>query len=184
MSLLLGDGHGHFSPAAGSPFGLSDPYGVAVGDFTGDGFADLVVTQRINGTASVLLGNGSGGFAATSDSPIHLGLSGTMQGVTVADFDGDGNLDFAVLDFNNGNLWIGLGQGNGAFAIHAFTVPGTFPVPGTLAVGDLNGDGKLDVAIANTGNDTAVLMFGDGAGGFPTSQVLAVTSPQGIAMAT
>ena len=56
------------------------PYGVAVGDFNGDGHADLAVANTDSNTVSILLGNGSGGFTPASGSPVAVGTTPVLCG--------------------------------------------------------------------------------------------------------
>ncbi len=70
------------------------PLGVAVGDFNGDGIADLAVANFSSNDVSILLGDGSGGFAPAPGSPVAVGDG--PYGVAVGDFNGDGIADLAV----------------------------------------------------------------------------------------
>jgi hypothetical protein len=93
VTVLLGNGDGTFTASAGSPTVGFIPNSIAVGDFNGDGIADLATANEA-GTATVLLGNGDGTFA-TALSPT-AGASPCF--LTVGDFNGDGLADLAVSD--------------------------------------------------------------------------------------
>ena len=83
-----------FSPPT-ERFGVGgDPRSVAVGDFNGDGNSDLAVANYEDGTVTILLGNGSGGFSAAAGSPI--GLPNIPGPIVVGDFNGDGIPDLAA----------------------------------------------------------------------------------------
>ena len=95
VSILLGNGSGGFTQPTGSPITVgASPRSVAIGDFNGDGHADLAVADSgpSNNTVTILLGNGSGGFAPAPASPITVGSN--PYSVAVADFNGDGIADW------------------------------------------------------------------------------------------
>ena len=94
----------------------------------------------------------------------------SFPAIAVGDFNGDGKLDLAVagrsISGTSGTLTILFGDGAGGF-IPAPGSPLTLPsIPASLAAGDFNGDGKLDIALANGANNSLSLLLGDGAGGF------------------
>ncbi len=150
VSILLGNGDGTFRAASNisSTFYLSF---VAVADFNGDGYADLVVAAGSNsfGGLLVLLGNGDGTFQGTVTS---VGL--LPDSIAVGDFNGDGNVDLAVADYNGGNVIVVTGKGDGSFQ-----APVYYPVstnPRSVVATDFNGDGVADLAVVNFGlNDGA-----------------------------
>jgi hypothetical protein len=145
-------------------FSALAPSQVAVGDFNGDGRPDLAVTAYYNSTVSVLLnkGDGTGTFGAE-----HLyAVGGFPTALAVGDFNGDGKPDLAVTVVTASgtttsygvSVLQNLGDGTGAFAAAR-----TYAVGGGLsvAVGDFNHDGKLD--IVTTGAEMDVLLNnGDG----------------------
>jgi len=173
------------SAAKNSPITVGNgPSSVAVADFNGDGVPDLAVTNRSDNTVFILLGNGDGTFTPQTHSPFATGL--TPVSVAVGDFNNDGNLDLAVINAcgtdltcaSEGTVSILLGDGHGNFAALS-TSPSTGYTPTFVAVGDLDGDGNLDLAVVNGcgGTDptdcakgptdgTVSVLLGDGTGAF------------------
>src|SRR5207248_3078866 len=121
---------------------------VAVGDFDGDGKLDLAVANFNSANVSVLLGKGDGTFQA----PNNFVVGTEPISVAVGDFNGDGILDLATangIDFGGGsnNVSVLLGKGDGSFQPAMNLAAGSNPH--SVAVGDFNGDGKLDLAVVN-----------------------------------
>jgi hypothetical protein len=161
VTILLGNGDGTFTPVATSPATGTEPYSVAVADFNGDGKADLAVANKNGGSAgtvTILLGNGDGIFTATAVSPA---TGNGPESVAVGDFNGDGIPDLAVANNNAGNagtVTILLGNGDGTFTPAAVS-PATGNGPDFVAVGNLNGVGASDLAVANYTDNTATVLL-------------------------
>jgi len=147
----------------------NQPASVAMGDFNGDGKPDLAIANG-DGTVTVLLGNGAGGFAAAAGSPFAAG-SGPSS-VAVGDFNGDGKPDLAIADYNGDNVTVLLGDGTGRFTAAPSSPFPAGSQPNSVAVGDFNGDGKLDLAIANYNSNNVTVLLGDGAGGFTAARAV------------
>ena len=144
------------------------PGTIVVADFNGDGRVDIAVANEQSGDASVLLGDGRGGFSAAPSSPFPVGH--IPNDVTAGDFNRDGHLDLAFADHETQHLPVLLGDGSGRFA-PAPGSPVTVAVrPHThgVATGDFNGDGNLDLVTDSWGENRLQLVFGDGKGGFQT----------------
>lgn len=91
ISVLLGDGKGHFTPGPGSPFPCNpNPNDIVVADMNGDGNPDLVIANHQTPYITVLLGDGMGGFKPSPHSPFATRSHPHPHGVAVADFMGDG----------------------------------------------------------------------------------------------
>jgi Bacterial Ig-like domain (group 3)/FG-GAP-like repeat/FG-GAP repeat len=149
-----------FQDAQHYPTGGS-PTSVGVGDFNGDGKADLAVANANGNSVSVLLGNGDGSFQTHIEYPTGSG----PQSLAVGDFNGDGKPDLVVVNYGpSGSVSVLLGNGDGSFQSHVDYATGNLPL--SVAVGDFNGDGKLDVVVANFGSDSVNVLLGNGDGSF------------------
>jgi len=147
VSVLLGNGNGTFQPAVTYNSGL-EGISLAVADLNKDGKLDLVLAGYYwhggtPGSISVLLGNGDGTFQTY----VTYG-SGQPVSVALSDVNGDGKLDALVTILcsdaycKNGFLAVLLGNGDGTFQSQVTYDAGY--QPGSLAVADVNGDGKAD----------------------------------------
>jgi hypothetical protein len=183
VAVLLGKGDGTFAPAATVPVPI-DPDGLAIGDLDGDGQLDFVTANIGSDDVSLVLGGGvafrPGLRYVAGSSPLAVGLG---------DVNGDGTLDVAVIDEDIGNSSGGEvsvlpGYGDGTFAA-ARSLPLAGSTPLAVALGDLDGDGRLDLVGANSGGSVTVAR-GDGRGSFgaPTSVSLgAVPIANAVALA-
>jgi uncharacterized protein (TIGR03437 family) len=105
ISVLLGDGRGGFTFAAGSPIAVgASPMAVTAADFNGDGNPDLAIANYGSGTVSVLLGNGTGGFTAASGSPFASGAS--PASVAAGDFNGESKPSLAAANQSDNTVTI------------------------------------------------------------------------------
>jgi hypothetical protein len=145
ISVQLGNGNGTFGAATSYAVG-TEPAAVAVGDFNGDGKLDIVTANEGDNTVSVLIGNGDGTFQAAKSYAVG------SQPVSVAVGDFDGKLD--IVTANQGDDTVSLLPGNGDGTFGAVQKAASLSAPAqSLAVGDFNGDGKLDLAVATRGTD-------------------------------
>jgi len=161
VSVLLGDGTGALGAATTTAVsGL--PTVLLAADLDGDGFDDLAV--GVNGGGAVLLGDGTGGFPAAASS---LALGGPGVDVAAGDANLDGELDLFFADSGffgvSGNLTLFQGDGAGGFL--QLSSVGFVDAARSLALGDIDGDGLLDVTLTGQSLLSAVLV-GDGQGSF------------------
>jgi hypothetical protein len=163
VSVLLGVGNGTFQEHVDFPVG-SEPTSVATGDFNGDGNLDLVVTNFHANTVSVLLGKGDGTFnAAVNYSVDHGPIS-----VAAADLNGDQKLDLVVVNETDNNASVLLGNGDGTFNPQVAYPTGVGGNPLSVVIGDFNGDGIPDLAVADFQTQQVSVLLGNGDGSFQT----------------
>jgi hypothetical protein len=148
VGVLLGKGDGGFAPKVEYP-SIFPPHAAVLGDLDGDGNLDIVMAN-IAASAGVLLGTGDGTFAGEM-SLYPAGYS--PKDIGVGDLDGDGHLDVPVATADGIDVLLGAGDGTLAprlvYATSAFT----------LALGDLNRDGRPDLVAGSSGS-SAVLLGG------------------------
>ena len=153
VSVLLGTGTGSFGTATNFTVG-SFPFSVTVGDFNGDGKSDLAVANRGGNNVSVLLGTGTGSFGTATN----FTVGGSAYSVKVGDFNGDGKSDLATANRFGNDVSVLLGTGTGSFGTATnFSVVAGFG-SNSVTVGDFNGDGKSDLAVANDVTGVSVLL--------------------------
>jgi uncharacterized protein (TIGR03437 family) len=138
----------------------SSPSAIAVADYNGDGKPDLAVTDEINNSVWIRLGDGAGSFAP----PVRFAVGDLPKWLVTADFNGDGKPDLATANHTSQNVSILLGNGSGGF-----TLAGNFPAGGSptfLTSGDFTRDGKPDLAVTTVLGESISILVGNGAGGF------------------
>jgi hypothetical protein len=167
VSVLLGKGDGTFQPAHNIDVNLpvvvagfdSHPVTLEVGDFNGDGKPDLLISQFAGpddgpSLVTFLPGNGDGTFGAA----ITQNLKFHLSGLAVGNFSGTGKLDFAEANPFGAGVLVFQGNGDGTFGPpRIFDTGGANPFD--LASGDFNGDGRPDLAVANTLSNTVGLLL-------------------------
>ncbi|MGA7648369.1 MAG: Ig-like domain repeat protein [Terriglobales bacterium] len=195
VSVLLGNGDGTFQTAVSYGSGGEYAWSVAVADVNGDGKPDLLVSNECasnctNGSVSVLLGNGDGTFQTA----VGYGSGGEdALSVAVADVNGDGKPDVVVLNqcasnsnCTNGSVSVLLGNGDGTFQTAVSYGSGGEDAL-SVAVADVNGDGKPDLVVANQcfsssncTNGSVSVLLGNGDGTFQTALITSTPELPGI----
>ncbi len=140
VTILLGNGAGDFTevPATSPETAGLTPRSIAAANLGGDASTDLAVVNLDSDNVTILLGNGAGDFTAPGTSPEAVG--GAPAAVAAANLNGDASSDLAVVNGNDDNVTILLGDGSGEF-----TAAGSSP--------ETAGDGPAAVAAANLGGD-------------------------------
>ena len=175
VRVLLNKGTGDFRASGAGPTAVPDnPQAVAAADLDGDGDKDLAVPSNASGDVTILRNNGNARFAEFPASPEEAGSS--PESIVAADLDDDGDQDLAVANFSDDSVTLLRNRGNGNF-----NEPGTSPVatgsnPESIVAADDDGDGDVDLAVANLNSSDVTLLRNNGVGRF----VEPATSPESI----
>jgi hypothetical protein len=179
VSVLLGAGDGTFGAQTTFPTGVG-PVWIATGSFRtnlNNQNIDLAVANQTTNTISILLGNGDGTFQPKAD----IAAGGAPVSVLAQNFhdlNGLGILDLAVANHNDNTIFIYQGNGDGTFKQPSVIQLPSGYNPAALAAGDFNGDGHLDLVVADEGNASVSVFLGNGDGTFqPRADYAAGNSP-------
>jgi len=154
ISVMLGNGDGTFRQPVTYAAGIN-PWTILTADFNNDGNLDVAVinyNDAVTNTVSVFLGNGDG----TLKPYVQFDVGQSPSQMATSDLDGDGKLDLLVInEQGNPTLSVLFGNGDGTFQPQV-----VFPLQGYAAIvpGDFNGDGRLDLAIADRVNEKVELL--------------------------
>ena len=157
VSILAGSNDGNFAAPSTVNVG-SGPHSIAVGDINGDGSADLAVANSADATVSVLLADGAGGFIDPGTT-YTVGVVGVdTRSVAFADIDDTSTaLDLVVVNagdyVSEGEVRILRGDGAGSFTYDNPNFSAGIGAT-SLAIDDFDGDGRLDIAVANDGSSS------------------------------
>ncbi|AMR26210.1 hypothetical protein A0257_03285 [Hymenobacter psoromatis] len=185
VGVLLSTGAGSFGAVTTYSTGaLSYPLSIAVADVNGDGQLDLLTANTLLNAVGVLLGTGTGSFGAVA--AYDAGPNSGPFSIVVADVNGDGRPDLLTANHASDTVGVLLGTGTGSFGAVTTYSTGANTQPYSIAVADVNGDGKLDVLMASGGNPTAGVLLGTGTGSFGAALAYSAgpaSYPHGIAVA-
>lgn len=150
VGIFLGDGTGIFTAQTTFSTGLY-PRGLVVNDFNQDQIFDIATANSLGNSVSVLLGKGNGKF--TTGKTFSTGNGSSPYSIECGDFDRDGKLDLAVVNSRTNNIGLLIGFGNGIFRQDKIYSTGKNSSPNDIAIGDFNGDNRLDIVSANYNDD-------------------------------
>ncbi|WP_084684908.1 FG-GAP-like repeat-containing protein [Methylohalobius crimeensis] len=154
ISVLLGNGDGTFQQESRFVTGIH-PISIAAEDLNGDTVPDLVTANNAFGDISVFIGNGDGSFREQ----LNIDAGGGPLGISVEDINGDRVPDLIRANGNSDDISILLGNGDGSFQAESRFPIGNGHVPDGIAVVDINGDGRADIATSNfTSDNVSVLL--------------------------
>lgn len=144
--------------------GFYDVRSLTAGDLNGDGKPDFIVGSAYGGLY-VYLNNGNGSFAVSQVTTLMPNVGGATGPGVITDVNGDGKADFVVTSGQASATDVFLGNGDGT--LQAATI--VSPAASSVAVADLNNDGKPDLIEGFDGSVSVLLNNGNGTFGSPTS---------------
>ena len=185
--VLYGDGNAQFFPQPASTekdIG-TDVFGAGAADFDGDGFMDLVGISREDNRSRVLFRSDIRANSLAMDLP----AGSKPAALTIADLNNDGKADIVVVNEGSRDISVYTNAGNRQFNANApiklpqpTTAPGPAFGPPALDLGDIDGDGRIDLAVSSAGSSTVSLFLNTGGGLGAAGYFATGTEPRGVAL--
>lgn len=149
---MLGRSDGTFQ--TGSTISMANPGGMALSDLNGDGNVDLAVARPSQNTVAIFQGDGRGSFSTSRE----LAVGTSPRTVLLSDLNADGFKDVIVANSNSGNVTVWEGRASGGFdGRRDFSAGpsslGRKLLPTSLALGDFNRDGRMDLVVGHGKSD-------------------------------
>ena len=159
-------------------------------DINGDDIDDIVTTNTESNNATILLGNGKGGFNEPAGSPVACGDA--PFGIAIGDINADGMPDLAIINSpgsmaegkGKNGLTVLIGDGKGQFTTMKGSPFAAGKIPNRIAIGDVNGDGVNDIVISDNDSDKIYLfLLNKNETVLSSSAIRVGNHPKGVAIA-
>ncbi|CAF4708910.1 unnamed protein product, partial [Rotaria sp. Silwood1] len=179
IGILINNPTGTFPVIQGLRVGFlaaSAPASVTTADVDDDGDLDIIVANTGTNDIGILINNPTGTFPVNQGPRVGFFAGSAPASVTTADVNGDGKADIIVAYKNTNNVGVLLNSGTGTFP----AAPVTYGLlansaPTSVKTADANGDGKLDIIVANSGTNNFGVILGNGDGTFAATQLTYAT---------
>lgn len=176
LTIFLGEGDGEFTRFSQVPGG-EQPDEFALADLDEDGDVDIVVANHDTDYLTILLGDGYGKFQPASNSPLQINVSPHPHVVRAEDLDGNGHIDLVIDNRDAEGVLILPGLGQGRFKSPGILVEvGGDPYRG-MALGDINGDERLDLVTPNPSEVGVLINTSNGEIGFAQGSPIDAEAP-------
>lgn len=169
LRVFIGNGDGSFDLETSLNEGLSAYSDARIGDFNNDGNLDVVANSFALDQFALYLGDGSGSLSFSQSFTIESSSNNSVEDIEVADLNGDGDLDLAVLasgSFDFARIETYLGDGNGNFELSSTFESIITNGTNGLDAGDLDNDGDIDLVFNSFATGAAIRVLNDGSGAF------------------
>ncbi|CAF3306064.1 unnamed protein product [Rotaria sp. Silwood2] len=171
IGIFMGTGVGTYAPQVAVATGAgSGPQAVAASDVNGDGNADIIVANFDGNKVGVFLGTGHGTFSPQVTYPTDAGSR--PRSVVVADLNDDNKGDIIVANREGSYVAVFFNKGDGTFYPQVKYSTGAGSWPRSVVVADVNGDGTLDVIVANSRTNNVGIFLNKGDGTLATQTTL------------
>ncbi len=167
LSLFQNDGFGNFTSSTMNPTGEGES-GLVVTDFNNDGIQDLIIGMFTSNEVLVMEGDGNMGFTETA----HSAVDGASWMLGAGDLNGDGFVDVVSANSSSDNVAVLINDTNGDFLPPTYLTETFATFPLAIDLGDLDGDGDLDVVTSYYSSSNYVIFYNDGSGVFTTGPSL------------